>query len=121
MAAQDAWAKPLAKQLVDLFRVSSLDYVRITSAYDPATGTVTPTEKVYTGAGAVTKWSNTEDGGAGGPQTLECWVDIEGIDDVWPTTNDQLEYEGKRWKIVSIDPAYAGDVKYAAKLTARFA
>ncbi len=121
MASQDAWARPLAKQLVDVFRVASLDYVRITSAYDPATGLVTPTETVYSGAGAVTKWMNTEDGGSAGPQTLECWVDVEGIGDIWPTTNDQLEYDGARWKIIGIDPAYAGDVKYAAKLTARYA
>lgn len=84
-------------------------------------GLVTPTETVYSGAGAVTKWSNQEEGGAAGPQTLECWVDLESIEDIWPSTADQLEFEGARWKIISVDPAYAGDVKYAAKLTARYA
>ena len=121
MASQDAWARPLSKELVDLFRVSGLDFVRITSTYDPATGTVIPTETVITGAGAVTKWSNIEEGGIAGPQTLECWVDLQGIGDIWPTTADQLEYDGARWKIINIDPAYSGDVKYAAKLTARYA
>lgn len=121
MANQDVWARPLAKELVDLFRVASLDFVRITSAYDPATGIVTSTETTFTGAGAVTKWGNNEEGGVGGPQALECWCDLQGLGDIWPTTADQLEYDGARWKIISIDPAYSGDVKYAVKLTARYA
>ena len=121
MAFQDSWARPLSKELVDLFRVASLDFVRITSTYDPLTGTITPTETVITGAGAVTKWSNNEEGGIAGPQMLECWCDLQGIGDIWPTTADQLEYDGARWKIISIDPAYAGDTKYAVKLTARYA
>lgn len=120
-ASQDAWAKPLSKTLVDLFRVSGLDYIRILTSYDPVVGIPVPSEMVYSGAGAVTKWSNIEEGGVGGPQTIECWIDLSSIDDIWPTTGDQLEYEGKRWKIISIDPAYAGDVKYAVKLTARYA
>jgi len=121
VAFQDQWAKPLADELVSLFRVSSLNFIRITSTYDPSTGTVIQIETVYAEAGAVTKWSNIEEGGASGPQTIMCWVNMSKIDEIWPTTADQLEYDGARWKIISIDPAYAGDTKYAVKLTARYA
>lgn len=119
MASQDSWARPLAKQLVDLFRVNSLTYIRIDQTYDPAVGDVVITETPYTGAGAVTKTMRTEEGGAAEVYSIEVWCDLEGIDDVWPTTADLLEYDGARWKIIAIDPQYSGDVKYAAKLTAR--
>jgi len=120
MASQDAVFRPLAKTLVDAFRVSSLNFVRITNAYDPATGTVVPTEVVFPGAGALLMTSNTEAGGVAGPQEIECWFDLEGIGDIWPTTNDAIDYDGYRWKVVVINPKYSGDVKYAAKITARY-
>jgi len=119
VAFQDAWARPLAKDLVDLFRVASLDYIRVATAYDPAAGIVTTTETPFAGAGAVTKQMTTEDGGVGGPYSIECWIDAQGIGDVWPTTNDYVHYDGFKWKIVSIDPIYSGDSKYACKVTAR--
>ena len=119
MASQDSWALPTANRLVNLFRVSSLTYVRMSTAYDPATGTVTPTETVISAAGAVTKMSATSEGGTGGPRELEAWVNLEYLSDIWPTTDDYLRYQDKSWKIISVAPAYAGDVRYAAKLTAR--
>lgn len=119
MASQDTWARPLAIQLVDAFRVASLAYIRVSSTYDPATGEVAVTETVYPGAGAVSKLLRSEDGGVGETHSLEAWVDLAGVGDVWPTTADLLEYEGARWKITNIDPMYSGDVKYACKLMAR--
>ena len=119
MASQDEWCRPLADELVDVFRVQSLSYIRRVTGYSPATGETSQTETVYAAAGAVTKMSNIEEGGVLGPQTLMAWVNLKGIGDIWPTTNDLLEYEGSRWKIENIDPMFAGDLKYAAKLTAR--
>ena len=119
MASQDAWARPLADEVVSEFRVDSLDYIRRVTGYDPATGDTTQTETLYPKAGAVTKLSNIEEGGVSGPQTLMAWVYLGDIDDIWPTTNDLLRYQGYRWKIVDIDPMFSGDVKYACKLTAR--
>lgn len=119
MANQDEWARPLATELVGEFRVDSLDYIRRTTAYDPASGETTTTDVVYVAAGAVTQWSNIEEGGVSGPQTLKVWVDLAGIGDIWPTTNDQLAYDGSKWKIEEIAPAYSGDLKYACKLSAR--
>ena len=96
MASQDAWARPLAKELVDVFRVASLTYVRVEQgSYDPATGDVVETETSYPGAGAVLSTNESEGGGVAGTQELEVWIDMQGIGDVWPTTRDRLEYLGK--------------------------
>ena len=119
MASQDAWARPLATQLVDLFRVTGCDYVRVTQgAYDPATGQVGNTETVFPSAAAVTKTGRVEEGGVAEQHYLECWIDTAGIGDIRPTTGDQMSYQGRRWKIVAIDPAYSGDVEYAVKVRA---
>ncbi len=119
MASQDSWALPLANELVGVFRVASLSYIRTATAYDPATGDVVSTDTTYNAAGAVTKMTNDETSGAGGPQILECWVNLEGIGDIWPTLSDALFYDGRRWNITSVAPMYSGDKKYAAKLTGR--
>jgi len=119
MASQDSWARPLAKQLVDLFRVSSCDFIRTgTPTYDPATGGVTGTDTTYTGAAAVTKTGNLQDGATGKQYYLECWIDTEGVDDIQPTTDDFMQYNGRKWNIVAVDPAYSGDVQYAVKVRA---
>ena len=120
MASQDSWARPLAKTLVDVFRVASCDYIRISQIYDPSVGEPVLTETVYSGAGAVEQLTQAnEEGGASDTRSVVVWIDLGGIDDIWPTTADQIRYQGLRWKISSIDPAFAGDVKYAAKITAR--
>ena len=119
MASQDSWAKPLAKQLVDLFRVDSFNYIRVTEpVYDPMTGTITGGETVFTSAGAVTKSGKMGDGSVGKSLYLEAWMDTEGIAEQFPTTDDMVEYNGRRWNIVNVDPQYSGDVLYAAKIRA---
>lgn len=119
MASQDAWARPLATQLVDLFRVANLTYIRINSTYDPAVGDVIITETPYTAAGAITKTERTEEGGAAEVFKIDAWINAAKIDDIWPTTADLLEYDGARWKITAIAPMYSGDTKYACLVTAR--
>ena len=65
-ASQDSWAKPLATQLVDLFRVDSFTYIRMQEpVYNPETGEVTGGETVYASAGAVTKSGKTGEGSVG--------------------------------------------------------
>jgi len=121
MAFQDSWAKPLANQLVDLFRVASCNYIRRNqTTYNPGTGEVDILETPYNGAAAVTKLMQAnEEGGVSDTRSFECWINLSYIDDIYPTTLDEMEYQGQRWKIVSIDPAYAGDTRYAVKITAR--
>ena len=119
MALQDAWARPLATELVNLFRVTGCDYIRVDqTGYNPTTGQVGTIETVFPSAAAVTKTGRVEEGGVGEQHYLECWIDTAGIGDVKPTTGDQMEYQGRRWKIVAIDPAYSGDVEYAVKVKA---
>ena len=120
MASQDTWARPLADQLVSLFRVDSLLYVRRTQqGYDPATGQVTATEQNFTKAGAITERRRVEGGGANETYEIDVWMYLGDIDDQWPTTDDWFVYEANTWKIVQVDPMYSGDTRYACKVRAR--
>jgi hypothetical protein len=120
-APQDIWAIPLAKELVDRFRSQALTYVRVTSGvYDEELGTVATTESRISAAGAVAKTMKGERDGVQQGNELEAWIDHTTVP--WPlSTQDRLEYMGKRWKIVSISPTYSSsDVKvYASKVIAR--
>jgi hypothetical protein len=113
-APQDAWAKPLAKRLVDRFRSQALSYVRITpGAYDETTGTVAVTEVIIPAAGAVVKSTQGERDGVLQGHEVEVWIDHETVP--WPvSTNDRLQYLGKRWKITAIDPSYGSGGEPAA-------
>ena len=120
MASQDTWARPLADQLVSLFRVDGLLYVRRTQqGYDPATGQVTATEQNFTKAGAITERRRVEGGGANETYEIDVWMYLGDIGDQWPTTDDWFVYEANTWKIVQVDPMYSGDTRYACKVRAR--
>lgn len=120
MAKQDLWAKPLAKLLVDLYRVTSLDYIRVSEPiYDPSTGIATPSETIYKSAGAV--YPSFADQANGGPSnTIEIKVEvcIEDVGEIIPTTRDYITYEGRPWKVVDVK-LKSGDQLYSATLTCR--
>ena len=118
-APQDKWARPLATTLVNAFRVQSCNFRRVVSTYDPSVGVPVRTVTDYPGAGAVTSMSNREEGGASGIQDVNAWIDMKGIGDIWPTTEDEISYRGIIYKIVEIDPKFAGDVDYACKVRGR--
>lgn len=105
-APQDAWAGPLAKDLVDAWRTSDLTFIRVsTGAYDETTGTIPVTETPIAAAGAVVKTSQVERDGTQQDHELIAWVDHATVP--WPiTTKDRLRYLGRRWKIVGISPTY---------------
>lgn len=105
-APQDLWAIPLAKRLVDRFRSQKVAYIRVApSSYDEQTGTIAATETRIEAAGAVVKSMKGERDGVQQGHEVEVWIDH--ITVPWVvTTQDRIEYLGKRWKIISIDPTY---------------
>ena len=120
MAFQDSWARPLADELVSLFRVDSISYVRRgVPVYDPASGQTNHAEQIFTKAGALTKYYKEEGGGTDGTYTLEVWLYAGDIEDEWPTTRDYFIYNEEEWKVIDINPIFSGDTKYACKCIAR--
>ena len=126
MANQDSWARSLANTLVNDWKSDNCDFIRVRSTYDPATGAVTPTETRYEGVGAVQNMTLVEEGGAGEQKGIICYFSMSTIGDIYPTTEDYVEYDAKRWKIGGTLPEnaanklYGGDVKYAAKVLALY-
>ena len=119
MAYQDSWGKAAADRLVNRFRVNTFNYIRKAEpVYDPMTGDVTGAETVYTAAGAVTKSGMTGDGNVGKTLYLEAWVNTAAIGEQFPTTDDLVEYNGRKWNVTEVDPQYSGDTLYAAKIKA---
>lgn len=116
-APQTSWAKGLAKDLVDAFRETEVTLVRTgRPSYDPLTGAVTASETTIKCGAAVLK--TYRDDQAGPQERLMCdlWFDSTTLPDR-PTTQDVVEYQGRRWRIVDISPAYgSGDDHYAYKL-----
>lgn len=118
-ASQDSWAKPLADELVDLFRVDDLSYVRTgLGTYDPSTGQITGTDTTFTKAGAVAVSGSTGEGTTGSNLYIEVWMNTSYIDDMFPTTDDYLIYQGRKYNITQVDPMYSGDTNYACKVRA---
>ena len=125
MAFQDSWAEPLARELVDLFKVDGCDFVRRKVEYNPETGESQVTETVYKGVVAVEKKTRNEEGGVIGEYEIVCWVYIGTIGGEYATTADALFYEGRYWKVSpggGIEKGlveYSGDKKYAQRLVGR--
>ena len=120
MAFQDSFGRPLARQLVDKFRVAGLTYTRVSDpVYDPATGVATPTEATFTAAGAVyPSFSDQASGEANNAIEIKVEVFLGDIGDIIPTTRDRIGYMGRTWKVVQVD-LKSGDELYSATLTAR--
>lgn len=120
MASQDAWAKPLAKTLVDTFRVNNLKYIRVDEpSYDPTTGSATCNETQFCAAGVVyPSFNDQAEGGVNNTIQISVEICLADVADVIPTTRDYLQYLGKTWKVVSVGLG-SGDKLYSATLTAR--
>lgn len=101
-APQDTWAIPLAARMVSRYRSQALTYVRVQpGAYDETTGTIASSETIIPAAGAVVESAKSEHSGTQQGNEIEAWIDHKTVE--WPiSTNDQLEYLGRRWKITKI-------------------
>ena len=120
MAFQDGFATPLAKKLVDKFRVTGLDYTRVDEpVYDPSTGTSTPTETTFTSAGAVyPSFADQDNGGPSNTIELKVEICLADVGNIIPTTRDRITYQGRPWKVVRVD-LKSGDALYSSTLTCR--
>lgn len=107
-APQDIWAKPLAKRLIDKYRSKSLTYIKVTpGAYNETSGTVASTETSFSAAGAVARSKKAERNGVQQGHEVEVWVDHEIVP--WPiSSNDRLDYLGKKWKVNEIESYGSG-------------
>lgn len=101
-ASQDAWAGPLAKRLISKYRTKALTFVKLDfGAYNEITGTIAETSTTYTSAGAVVRSKKRERDGTQQGHEVEAWIDHETVP--WPiSTNDALEYLGRKWKIIEV-------------------
>lgn len=117
-APQDAWAKPLALELVNLFRETEVTFIRQESqAYNPETGIVEAAKLQIKCGAAVESESISEEGGTNETHTAILWFDSTTLS-IAPNTADVVEYKGRVWRIVSVDPLLgSGDTNYAYKLT----
>ena len=120
MAFQDSIGVPLAKKMVDKFRVTGLDYIRVDEpVYDPATGTSTPSETTFTSAGAVfPSFADQDNGGPSNDIELKVEICLADVGDIIPTTRDRITYQGRPWKVVRVD-LKSGDQLYSSTLTCR--
>ena len=75
-------------------------------------------ETVYTAAGAVTKTGMIGEGNVGKTLYLEAWMNTANIDEQFPTTDDLVQYNGRKWNVTEVDPQYSGDTYYACKIRA---
>ena len=115
MPLQDTFI-PVAKTLVDLGRIGTCNLIRVDSTYDPAVGEVVEVETIYAGFGAVMKRWRDEAGGTGEDYRLEVWMDHQ-TTNYLPETKDRVSYDGRTWKVISVNPTYSGDALVASKLT----
>lgn len=117
-APQDAWAKPLALELVSLFRETEVTFIRQESqSYNPATGQVEAAQLRIKCGAAIEQVSRNEEGGVGETHTAIMWFDSTTLPTA-PNTADVVEYNQRVWRIVSIDPLLgSGATNYAYKLT----
>ena len=99
-------------------------YLRpVAGIYEPATGTVTPagTTDYSINAGVLSR-GRMEEGGANETYELRLWVHhgAGGLPFV-PETGDTVGYDGRVWKVTTVDPTYSSKGLIASKITCRAA
>ncbi|WP_273807275.1 MULTISPECIES: hypothetical protein [unclassified Pseudomonas] len=82
-------------------------------AYDPATSTVTTSPQAFTGSGLRESYKQTDIDGTlirqGDVKLLVSPVQADGTDLPEPVTGDQIRFDGKVLKVISVEPwNYAG-------------
>ena len=114
---------PVAIELVDnVFGTDVVYHQNGPSAYDPATGTVTPASTAHAVKAGVLSRSRTEEGGPNETYQISFWFHHgAGGLGFLPTTEDTITYDGVVWKVVEVSPTYSAATLIASKLTCRAA
>ena len=75
--------------------------------YDPATGEVVQDTTEYSIKAGILSRERTEEGGIGEEYLLNLWLQhsSSGMPHL-PKTDDEVDYDGTTWKVVSIAPTY---------------
>lgn len=117
----DATFLPVAVELIDQVFPTPIVYHRDGgSTYDPITGDVTPSMVDFNISAGVLSRKRIESGDTGEDYQLSLWIhhDATGLPHL-PTTSDRFTYDGRTWKVISVDPTYSSAALIASKVTGR--
>ena len=118
----DATFLPVAEELIDSVFPTAIVYRRDEgSTYNPETGEVTSNSTDYNINAGVLSRGNSEDGGVGGVIELRLWIHhgTAGLPYL-PETGDQVIYDGRTYKVVTVDPTYSSKALIASKIVCRY-
>lgn len=118
----DAAFLPVAEELIDSVFPTAIVYRRDDgSTYDPSTGDVTSNTTEHNINAGVLSRGNSEDGGVGGVIELRLWIHhgTAGLPHL-PETGDQVDYDGRTYKVVQVDPTYSSASLIASKILCRY-
>jgi hypothetical protein len=115
----DTLFRGVGKDLVELFG-SDCTYHQdaVGGSYDPLTGAVVAAETIYNVKAGVEELKRVEEGGTNETMEALLWFSYVTLP-IEPTTADTVTYLGKTWKVTSVEPEYAGDVRIAFKIRVR--
>ena len=114
----DSTFLPVAVELIDQVFPTSITYRRMNGvSYDPSTGEVVQDIQEFSVKAGILSRSRTEEGGIGEEYTLDLWIhhSSSGMPHL-PKTDDEVDYDGTTWKVISIAPTYSSKALIASKL-----
>ena len=109
---------PVAIELIDQVFPTSVKYRRMNGvSYDPSTGEVVQDTTEYSIKAGILSRERTEEGGVGEEYLLNLWLhhSSSGMPHL-PKTDDEVDYDGTTWKVVSVAPTYSSKALIASKL-----
>ena len=117
----DATFLPVAVELIDRVFPTDIVYQKIGQpSYDPALGEVTPDVVEFEIKAGILSRGRVEGGGPLETFELRLWIQHSdsGLKDL-PSTADRVLYDGRYWKVVTVDPTYSSKDLIASRLTLR--
>ena len=116
----DVLFREVGKDLMTLFGSDCTYHQNLPGTYDPLSGAVTVTSVDHAVKVGVEQLKRVE--GCGAVETHEALMWFSHVLlPLEPTTADTVTYQGKTWRVVAVEPEYAGDNLIAFKLRTRAA